>query len=214
MSDLNNYYAFAEGALTKLAEYNVSPADFINAAAQSRDPEAVKIAEAIVDYANASRDAGYTKTASVLQKIASPAAAPGMFGRAVGAIGDSFGALRNAPADLVRSAQGNLTRADEATLKGIIADLQQRGLSANDIADLLTDSEASQGLWHAQGKLTAGNRLRQAGGVLADAAPAAAITTGGLGLAGAGGLATYNALTGEPGMEVNSSYNPYLNRRR
>jgi hypothetical protein len=46
-------HAFAYGALVKMAEHNVDPADFVRAAVQTQDPQALKIAQAIVDYEKA-----------------------------------------------------------------------------------------------------------------------------------------------------------------
>ena len=71
-------YAYAEGALIKMAEYNVDPAAFVQAAVQTQDPVALKIANALVAY----------------EKVAGPAglltgpAAPGMFRRAAGRLGE------------------------------------------------------------------------------------------------------------------------------
>jgi len=47
---MNQKHAFAYGALVKMAEHNIDPADFVRSAVRNNDPGALKIAEAILEY--------------------------------------------------------------------------------------------------------------------------------------------------------------------
>ena len=50
--------AYAQGALVKLAEYNIRALAFCDAAVQCRDPQAIKVAELLAEYAVAVKYAG------------------------------------------------------------------------------------------------------------------------------------------------------------
>jgi hypothetical protein len=47
---MNPTYAYAHGALVKMAEHNVDPGAFVQAAINTQDPLALKVAHAIVEY--------------------------------------------------------------------------------------------------------------------------------------------------------------------
>lgn len=47
---MNLNHAFAYGALVKMAEYQVDPAAFVQAAIQTQDPQSLKISRAILEY--------------------------------------------------------------------------------------------------------------------------------------------------------------------
>lgn len=89
---MNTTYAYAHGALTKLAEHRVSPVDFINAAVQTQDPGALKIARAIVEY----------------EKVANAGVMKGrkMLGQVGDAIGDAWQGVKNVGQDAMMNPFG------------------------------------------------------------------------------------------------------------
>lgn len=62
-------HAYAAGALEKLAEHDIDPASFVQAAAQSQDQEMRKIASAIVELDSDIQYQQQQKTAGLLRGI-------------------------------------------------------------------------------------------------------------------------------------------------
>lgn len=87
MSNADNN-AFAVGALEKLAEQNIDPAQFVQVAAQSNNPTMRKIASAIVAYDDEVRRTEHAFAVGAIEKLAEYNVAPAQFVQAAARSGD------------------------------------------------------------------------------------------------------------------------------